>query len=115
MLLNAKSSLVAGAIAAVGASACCVGPLVLVLLGVSGTWIGRLTSFERYQPTFTALTLIFLGLAFRKLFVTQRMCASNIDCDDDRILRRQRVVFWLVAVPLLLLLAFPLYASWFLR
>lgn len=114
MQLNAKSSLVAGAIAAVGASACCIGPLVLVLLGVSGTWIGRLTSLERYQPIFTVLTLIFLGLAFRKLFVIRRVCASNIDCDDERTLRRQRVVFWLVAVPLLMLLAFPLYASWFL-
>ena len=38
--LNAKSSLVVGVLAGIGASICCVGPLVLLALGISGE-IGR--------------------------------------------------------------------------
>jgi mercuric ion transport protein len=33
----------AGALAALLASSCCLGPLVLLRLGVSGAWIGNLT------------------------------------------------------------------------
>ncbi|MBS0307555.1 MAG: mercury transporter MerT, partial [Proteobacteria bacterium] len=37
--LNAKRSLVVGVLAAIGASVCCVGPLVLLLLGIGGAWV----------------------------------------------------------------------------
>ena len=45
----AKSSvpaIVGASIAAIGASVCCVVPLVLVLLGISGAWIGTLTALD---------------------------------------------------------------------
>jgi mercuric ion transport protein len=110
MSLSPRGSLVAGTLAAIGASVCCVGPLVLLMLGISGAWIGRVTAVEPYRPIFTGLTLIFLALAFRGLYFVRRACAVGDDCGDDRVLKRQRLVFWLVAVPVALLLAFPLYA-----
>jgi mercuric ion transport protein len=70
--LNAKSSMLAGVAAGIGASVCCVGPLVLLALGISGTWIGVLTALEPYRPFFIGLTLLFLGLAFRKLDLGRR-------------------------------------------
>jgi mercuric ion transport protein len=39
-------SLIAASLAAVGASICCVGPFVLLMLGVGGAWIGNLTALE---------------------------------------------------------------------
>ena len=36
--LNANGPLVAGAVAKIGASVCCVGPLVLRMLGIGGAW-----------------------------------------------------------------------------
>ena len=48
--LNAKGSLVAGVAAAIGASVCCLGPLVLLMLGIGGAWIGNLAAFEPYRP-----------------------------------------------------------------
>ena len=36
-------------------------------LGISGAWIGSLTALEPYRPALIGLTLLFLGLAFRKL------------------------------------------------
>ena len=112
-VLNAKGSLVAGILAAVGASVCCVGPLVLLALGISGAWIGNLTAFEPYRPLFIGLTLIFLALAFRKLYMVPQACAPGTLCVDPQATRRQRLVFWSVAVLLLGLLAVPWLASLF--
>jgi mercuric ion transport protein len=39
-----------GGLAAILASTCCLGPLVLVALGLSGAWIGNLTRLEPYRP-----------------------------------------------------------------
>ena len=62
--LNAKTTLVGGVLASIGASACCVGPLLLLSLGISGAWIGNLTALEPYRPVFISLVIVFLGLAF---------------------------------------------------
>lgn len=56
-------------LAAIGASACCVGPLLLVSLGIGGAWMSTLTSMEATRPFFIALTLIFLVLGFRRLYL----------------------------------------------
>ncbi|EBC2754274.1 mercuric transport protein, partial [Escherichia coli] len=40
---NGRGALFAGGLAAILASTCCLGPLVLVALGFSGAWIGNLT------------------------------------------------------------------------
>lgn len=48
--LNAKGSLVAGVVAATGASVCCARPLVLLVPGIGGAWIGNLTAFEPLSP-----------------------------------------------------------------
>src|SRR2546429_2129561 len=50
--------------AALAASSCCVIPLVLFTLGVSGAWIANLTALAPYQPIFVALTLTFLAWGF---------------------------------------------------
>lgn len=113
MEFGTKGTLVAGVLAALGASACCAGPLILLLLGVSGGWASRLIAFEPYSPYFTALTVLFLGAAFYNLYVRRRACAPGDACAADRVIRNQRIMFWLVAVPVALLLAFPLYAPLF--
>lgn len=53
-----------GVIGAILASTCCIVPLILVMLGVSGAWIGTLTALEPYKPYFIAATVIFLGLGY---------------------------------------------------
>lgn len=110
MLFGVKSSILAGTMAAIGASVCCVGPLVLLMLGVSGAWISHFTAFEPFRPYFIGLTLLFLFLAFRKLYLVKRACATGDACADDKVLNRQRLMFWFVTVSLLLLVAFPWYA-----
>lgn len=104
---SGKGTLIAGTITAIGASLCCVGPLVLLALGIGGAWVGNLTAFEPYRPIFIFLTLLFLGLAFRKLYLVPQVCAPGTPCADPFTMKRQRFTFWLVTEILLGLLALP--------
>ncbi len=80
--LNAKGSLAAGIIAAIGASVCCVGPLLLLALGIGGAWIGNLMALEPYRPIFIGLTLLFLGLTYRQLYLVPEPCMAGATCPD---------------------------------
>ena len=112
--LKVKSSLVAGVLAAVGASVCCVGPLVLLMLGIGGAWIANLTALEPLRPWFIAATLLFLGLAFRRLYLQPQVCEPGAACAEPIVVKRQRLIFWVVALALLLLLSVPWWAPLFL-
>lgn len=111
--LDSKRSLAAGMLAAIGASVCCVGPLLLLMLGIGGAWAGKLLAFEPYRPVFIGLTLLFFGLAFRRLYRVKQVCAPGTACAPPRVLQRQRVIFWLAAALALALLAAPLAAPLF--
>ncbi|MBS0212036.1 MAG: mercury transporter MerT [Proteobacteria bacterium] len=113
MRFAGKGSLIAGVLSAIGASVCCVGPLVLLALGIGGSWIGHLTAMEPVRPIFIGLTLLFLGLAFRRLYLVPQVCAPGTPCADPRTRRRQRLVFWIVTIALLALLAVPWFAPLF--
>lgn len=106
---SSAGTIIAAAIAAIGASLCCVGPLVLLALGIGGSWMGNLTALEPYRPFFIGITLIFIFLAFRKLYLIPRQCAPDDACAIPATLRNQRIIFWIVAVLLIALLAFPYY------
>lgn len=111
--IEGRGTLIAGALAAIGASVCCVGPLVLLGVGIGGAWVGSLTAFEPYRPILIGLTLLFLGLAFRKLYLVPQICTPGTPCADPSAIKQQRLTFWLVAVLLLGLLAVPLFAPLF--
>lgn len=110
---SGTGSLVAGGIAALIASVCCLGPLVLLALGIGGAWVANLTALEPYRPIFVGAALVFLGLAFRKLYLVPAACAPGQACAVQVSRKRQRLMFWLVAIPVLALLTFPWYASIF--
>jgi len=110
-----KGTLFASVIAGITASACCLGPLVLLMLGVSGSWISNLTAMEPYRPIFIGITLLFLGLAFRKLYLVPQSCAVDTPCAQPANLRKQRIVFWLITVVVTAMIAFPWYAPLFLE
>jgi len=105
--LNVKGSLIAGALAAIGASVCCVGPLVLLTLGIGGAWIANLTAMEPMRPLFVGVAVLFVAQAFRRLYLVAEVCEPGTACADPRTVKRQRLVFWLVVVTLAGLLAVP--------
>ena len=65
---NGRGALAAGGLAATLASACCLGPLVLLSLGIGGAWIANLTALEPYRPLFIGLALLALFFAGRRIF-----------------------------------------------
>ncbi len=74
---SGRGSLVAGGVAAVLASACCLGPLVLISLGISGAWIGNLAALEPYRPWFIGAALVagLHRIAIRARSAQYRKCA----------------------------------------
>lgn len=101
---------VGAVLAAVGASLCCVAPLVLLSIGVGGAWMSSLTALEPYRPIFVLATVALLGFAGWRLHRREEDCAPGEACANPAVRRRQRVIFWLVALTVLALLAFPWYA-----
>ena len=108
-----KSSLIAGILAALGATACCFGPLLLVTLGLGGAWVSSLHALEPYQPIFIFLTLLCIGYAFKRLYIPPRQCAAEEVCAVPAVLKRQRIIFWLVVAIVIAMFSFPLFAPQF--
>lgn len=108
-----KTPLIAAVVASLGATACCVGPLLLVSLGFGGAWLASLRALEAWQPLFAAVTVACVAFAFYRLFVAPRRCAPGEACTLPHVLRRQRIIFCLVIVLIIVLFAFPLFAPIF--
>src|SRR5882672_3905337 len=66
---------------ALAASSCCILPLVLFGLGVSGAWIGNFTQLAPYQPYFVAATLGFLGYGYWLVYRSSKLaCVDGGAC-----------------------------------
>jgi mercuric ion transport protein len=94
-------------LAAILASTCCLGPLVLVALGLSGAWIGNLTLLEPYRPFFIAGALIALFFAGRRIYRPVQTCNPGEVCAVPRTRRAYQVLFVTVSVLVLIALVFP--------
>lgn len=105
--LNAKTTMVGSLLAGLGASACCIGPLLLLSVGIGGAWIAHLTALEPYRPVFIGLTILFLGLTFRKLYVLPQRCAPGDICSASNTQRVQRILFWILLPVVLLTMTSP--------
>jgi mercuric ion transport protein len=70
-----------GLLGALAASSCCILPLVLFGLGVSGAWIGNFTRLAPYQPCFITATIAFLGCGYWLAHRSSRLaCADGEAC-----------------------------------
>ncbi len=109
---TSQRSMIAAVLAGIGASLCCVGPLVLLTLGIGGSWISTLTALEPIRPIFIVITMVFIFLAFRKLYLLPVSCDIDKPCARPETRRNQRIIFWIVSTLIIALLAFPYYAEY---
>lgn len=97
--------------AALAASVCCLGPLVLALLGLGGGAL--LLKVEPYRPYFLVATALLLGAAF---YLTYRGpapadCEPGSACASPTSRKGQRIVLWIVTVIAALTAAFPYFSE----
>ncbi len=102
-----SGALLVGGLAAILASTCCLGPLVLVALGLSGAWIGNLTRLEPYRPFFIAGALVALFFAGRHIFRPAQTCNPGEVCAVPRTRRIYKVLFVAVCVLVVIAMVFP--------
>jgi len=69
---------VGGVFGALAVSSCCVIPLALFGLGISGAWIGQLTALAPYQPIFVVITLGFLGYGYWIVYQNRKLVAPTV-------------------------------------
>ncbi len=80
-LRRQRLTVAGGVLAALAASSCCILPLVLFGLGVSGAWIGNFTRLAPYQPCFIAATIVFLGYGYWLVYRSSKLaCADGEAC-----------------------------------
>lgn len=106
-------TLALGGIAAILASACCLGPLVLVILGFSGAWIGNLTALEPYRPLFIGAALLAMFFAWRQLIRPRDQCPAGEFCAVPQVNKAYKILFWIVALLIMAAIAFPYFLPWF--
>lgn len=104
---NGQGSLAAGGLAAILASTCCLGPLVLVMLGFSGAWIGNLSALEPYRPIFIAVAVVALYLAWGRIYRSNQSCKAGAGCAVPLVGTAYKLSFWVVLILVLVAFAFP--------
>ena len=104
---NGRGALFSGGLAAILASTCCLGPLVLVSLGFSGAWIGNLTVLEPYRPIFIGTALVALFFAWRRMFRSVANCKPGEVCAIPQVRTTYKLIFGVVVALVLVALGFP--------
>lgn len=104
--------LLGGMAAAIGAGLCCVGPLLLLSLGIGGAWIGNLSLLEPFRPLFIAAVLGLFGWAGWKLYRPIEDCEPGSACAAPQVRKRRQTIFWITALIALVLVTSPNWIPW---
>ncbi len=111
---------VGGMLAAFFASLCCIGQVVLAMLGVgigaTGFLAGTaefLKALLPYRPVFIGLTILLLGFSFYLVYRSppSAVCASGKVCAPGAMSRSNRIVLWVLAVLALVLILAPYWLA----
>jgi mercuric ion transport protein len=69
-----------GILGAIAALSCCIAPLVLFSLGVSGAWIGNLAALAPCQPYFIAVTVACLRYGYWLVYRGKNIACAGGAC-----------------------------------
>jgi mercuric ion transport protein len=88
-----------GMLGALLASACCLGPLLLLTLGISGAWIGTLTALEPYKELSAVVALGFIAAGFRQVYFRKPVaCEPGSYCAMPASARITKTALWAALV-----------------
>jgi len=105
----------AGILGAIGASACCIIPLVLFSVGISGAWISNLTAFYPYKWFVITPTLAVLAYGFYLVYRTPKVaCDADAACARPISGRVMKTFLWMATALVATAIAFPYFAPYML-
>jgi len=100
-----------GILGALAASSCCLLPLALTLLGVSGAWMANLRALEAFQLYFIGFGVLALGYGFYQVYWKPKV-ACEVDDACAKPLNNTLVKSGLWLGTLLMLIAVT-FTFWF--
>ena len=104
-----------GILGALAASVCCILPLVLFSLGISGAWISNFTALAPYKPYFAAATLALLGYGYYLVYVKPKQACADGSCARPLPNRLVKSSLWIATVLVVVALAFDYIAPLLLK
>jgi mercuric ion transport protein len=104
-----KTSLptVGGIIAAIIASLCCIGPVLVALIGVGS--IGAFAAFESFRPYLIGLTVALLALAFYLTYRKREVICEDGSCKIESAGKWNKIAVWLATLVAAVAIAFPTF------
>ncbi|MBI3585523.1 MAG: cation transporter [Ignavibacteriales bacterium] len=96
---------VGGVIAAVIASLCCIGPVIVVFLGVGS--VAAFSVFEAYRPYLIGLTVALIGLAFYFTYRKQEIKCEDGTCKVEGAGKLAKTGVWSATILTILAIGFP--------
>lgn len=103
-----------GILGALAASSCCILPLALFSLGISGAWIANFTALAPYKPYFVAGTIALLGYGYYLVYVRPKQACADGSCARPLPNRVVKSSLWIATVLVIIALAFDFIAPLFL-
>jgi mercuric ion transport protein len=85
---------------------CCLIPLMPLFFAIGGAWISSLTSMGTLRLFFLIPALVFIGFRYRKLYLLPDSCNESQSSVSDEVKQKQRMVFWISSVLILMILLF---------
>lgn len=99
-----------GVVAGLLASLCCIGPLLLTILGVSGA--AALAKFDALRVPLILFVIAIFGFAGYTLYKKRNVCEPGSICADPKKYKKMVLAYWVGLVVALIGLASPYTVAW---
>ncbi len=107
--MREKTLSIGGMVMALLASACCIGPALFLILGITG--LGFLSRFEGLRPYFLVGTFILGYISYHYAYGKGANCGPVVGCNPNS-RKINRVLFWVLVGFILFGLSFPYITAW---
>lgn len=103
--MKEKMASIVALVSASLASICCLGPLVLLGLGLGGA--GLAASLTKYRPYFLGTTTILLGLAFYLTYRKGKVACADGSCELRSGSKTMKAALWMITAAAVGMATFP--------
>ena len=108
--MSKENVAVSGAVlTAIGASLCCIGPILTLVFGVGA--FGAATIFASARPYLLVASVIALAFGFYHLYLRREACAPDEACSSKPPGRVARFTLWTASVAVLIFALSPYYVG----